>query len=505
VRRWTLLLAGAALWLFLAAIPALADGGPHKFAANNGTSTLTADGCAGCHRAHTAQGPLLLAASDEEALCLTCHGTAGTGATVNVEDGVQYSVANNGTYGGDSGPIAGALRGGGFVNARISSSTNITRLPAPRDKERGIPGTQLATTFSSEVKVLGTGSGVTSAHLLVGAAGITETGVAWGNGTANSGVGQKVTLGCASCHNPHGNGAYRILVPIPSPPEATAGTFVDAGQAIYVNEVRPDPTTGTAAQKTRNYTVQWGATLEDVIGATAYNGVTPSDTLGDYWRINQPYNVVPQWTGVVADAITNPADLYSGDMPEFIPPVGAITTSNPRTAAQLGLTGAASVAAGQSARWRQQMTAWCSTCHTRYNTQQAAAGSLSTTSPFPDTRVTTTNPADNTSEYLPGGFGNGRPYVSPAGSFDTDSGDAIYKYRHGTQNRQCTICHVAHGSNAKMPEQYSGAYPYPDATGGTAAITSGSSRLLKVDNRGTCQQCHDPTGTITWNSAPIIH
>ena len=31
---------------------------------------------------------------------------------------------------------------------------------------------------------------------------------------------------------------------------------------------------------------------------------------------------------------------------------------------------------------------------------------------------------------------------------------------------------------------------------GGAAAPVGDSRLLKVDNRGTCQLCHDPTGTI---------
>jgi hypothetical protein len=154
------------------------------------------------------------------------------------------------------------------------------------------------------------------------------------------------------------------------------------------------------------------------------------------------------------------------------------------------------VAPGQSTRWRQQITAWCSTCHSRYNTQQPGAGS---------TAVTTTNPADNTSTNLPGGVLGG-PFAN-GGSYNTDSGDAIYKFRHGTQNRQCTMCHVAHGSDAVMDtdptttgaQGFAGNYPYPDST------PSASSRLLKVNNRGTCQQCHDPTGTITWNSAPITH
>jgi hypothetical protein len=72
----------------------------------------------------------------------------------------------------------------------------------------------------------------------------------------------------------------------------------------------------------------------------------------------------------------------------------------------------------------------------------------------------------------------------------TSSGDAIYNYRHTTsRNRACTTCHVAHGSNSTMTGE-AATVPYPD---GTSAV---SSRLLKVDSRGTCQLCHDPTMTI---------
>ena len=97
MRRFSLLLAGGALWLFLTAVPALADGGPHLTSVNSGTSTLTADSCAGCHRAHTAQSEFLLAEASEELLCLSCHGNAGTLATVNVEIGIQYVPAGDGT------------------------------------------------------------------------------------------------------------------------------------------------------------------------------------------------------------------------------------------------------------------------------------------------------------------------------------------------------------------------------------------------------------------------
>ena len=171
MKKLALLIAAGALWLFLAAVPALADGGPHVAAVNSGAgvgSTLTADSCAGCHRAHTAQGPLLLAAPDEEALCLSCHGAAGTGASTDVESGVQYTLASRN---GATGTVLGALRGGGFVNARIDSA-NPFRLTYARSATE--------TSQRTKVSVLATGKPVTSSHLAL-ASGVVATGIAWGN------------------------------------------------------------------------------------------------------------------------------------------------------------------------------------------------------------------------------------------------------------------------------------------------------------------------------------
>ena len=105
--------------------------------------------------------------------------------------------------------------------------------------------------------------------------------------------------------------------------------------------------------------------------------------------------------------------------------------------------------------FRGQITAWCSSCHTRHDAVTGAT---------------------------------------------TDTGDDIYRYRHDIGSNECTQCHVAHGSNAVMPGTFSAVAPYPDAAGGAAPITSPSSRLLKIANRGTCQGCHDPTHTIPANN-----
>jgi hypothetical protein len=83
-------------------------------------------------------------------------------------------------------------------------------------------------------------------------------------------------------------------------------------------------------------------------------------------------------------------------------------------------------------------------------------------------------------------------YLSPNGA--TDSGDAMYGFRHmsngtvsaggSTTMPNCITCHVAHGSNAAMTG-YAGTVSNPDGS------ANSGSRLLRVDNRGVCQMCHN--------------
>lgn len=393
MRRLALLAVGGAVWLFLAAIPVFADGGPHVAQINSGVGGISADSCAGCHRAHTAQGELLLQAPSEEALCLTCHGATGTGATTDVESGVQYTLAAAGQVRG--GTILGALRGGGFVDARIASDSAARLAYQSGSSVRELP----------KVPVAASGEAVTSAHLdLDGAGGVATSGVVWGNGpiSATANPGGSGTISCGTCHNPHGNGKYRILNPIPTVSEPNG--FIVAPTGVDVTD-GPAP----AAGDTRNYTV---IQLRDNVGTATVSQVVAGGftaTQGDYMRRRVPWNASTTGT-------------YSADAPN-----------------------------GQAATFTIQMAQWCSQCHTRY--------------------------------------------LTGSGSYETDSGDAIFKYRHPTDStsRNCITCHVAHGSNAQMTGVFSANQTNP---GGTAARV-GDSRLLKIDNRGTCQACHDPTGTIT--------
>lgn len=116
-----------------------------------------------------------------------------------------------------------------------------------------------------------------------------------------------------------------------------------------------------------------------------------------------------------------------------------------------------------------KLSQWCSQCHTRYDTA------------------------------LVNGPGH------------TDSGDAVYGFRHKTNREDtfdcwschqtyhsppdsphtvypgCITCHVAHGTGARQGV-YGGEVEWPDGT----TVPNGNERsaLLRLDGRGVCMQCH---------------
>lgn len=439
VRKLALLFAGGALWLFVAALPVFADGGPHQMAVNNGTGTpgLTADTCAGCHRAHTATAEGLLN-NDLPDLCLDCHN--GTKATTDVVHGVQYDPSSA------SGAILGALRGGGFSYALIDSAN-----PARLSYQSGSNVRNIG-----HIQPLATGQAVTSTHA--------GTGTVWGNGAVNSGAGATVDLECANCHNPHGNGQYRILQTAPSL-TATAGKYtVTNSKGVQVQD--------TAYTGLRNYTIR------PTTGASGLAADVVPGTNGDYWRYKWDPTGTTAWTtsSLTADPMqagwTSQTAWYttsSGVRVAFRYPVNVSEIAQYNTDltnAGLGvdpITGATlplPIAQSSLSNKGGLMTAWCVQCHTRYD-------GVST--------VTGTSPNQSLS----------------ASSLTANSADTLFSYKHGTTRIGCEQCHVQHGSNAQMTGSNSGAYEDP------SGVASNDSRLLKVNNRGTCQLCHDPTGTVT--------
>ena len=380
MKKFLFLGIGSALMFTMGGVgPAAADAGPHgstQVAAGDTTLVSIAGGgrCASCHRAHTAKAEYLLKDS-QPALCYTCHG--GSAASLDVIDGVNNDDSL-------------ALRGGGFEFALINGATatkTMGPVPVP-DPITGITPRQAhsATAPAGTVPAV-----VTSRHQIDG----TTSGTMWGNGAVSAAVNPGkagVTLECGSCHDPHGNGNYRILKPIPN----------DSGAAVAVNI--PD-------------------------------AITKVYTTNDYWLVGDPN--VPLVKGGTAPAVGTP-DGYVANV-----------------------------------------AAWCTTCHTRY---LAPSGSYKT------------------------------PLTDAAGVVD-----ATFTYRHRSESGKanspnCIQCHVSHGTSATMTSKAAlvtapdGLVPTAKGAGATVGIgpdggpyvptlvggtAVGTSRLLRVDNRGTCVMCHN--------------
>lgn len=195
---------GCAVALWAGALPAAADNGPHVKGAG-----IVADTCAGCHRVHTAQAPGLLK-QPQTALCYTCHGASASGASTDVESGVGYADAKRtGT--------PGALRGGGFEYALIDSGS-------PEGPSAG-----------GKVPALASGEAVTSTHSVD-----SSEQTAWGYGpvSAEADYGKTISLRCGNCHDPHGNGNYRVLRTTPKdlveyPENGPEVAIADAAEKVY--------------------------------------------------------------------------------------------------------------------------------------------------------------------------------------------------------------------------------------------------------------------------------
>ena len=239
-----------------------ANAGPH------GGYTATTDACAGCHRAHTATGPQLLVESSTYALCMSCHGTAGTGADTNVEDGFFLSSRSPSTDGTANTTDNAPLLGGGFTNYG--------------------------------------GFATTSNHDVSGT--ITD---AWGNGGTRgvaTALAASETLDCASCHDPHGSNNYRIIKETING-NPVAGAQVDEGAAKdYDDEDCPATMSNVCAACHTAYHVTTAGSGSD--GAMVATG-------GYTHRVDMPYtygsNVNPEtpgWGGYTLPL----ADSGTGDL-----------------------------------------------------------------------------------------------------------------------------------------------------------------------------------------------
>lgn len=187
-----------ALALVVFAGIALADNGPH-----DASALSNADMCAACHRTHTAQAPnLLTAGPNQDDFCFSCHD--GSGAYTDVLNG---ELEAGSTFGVGDDLDGNPLRGGGFVFAMMDP-----------DRDGIVSSGTVTSTHNADGQTVGT---------------------IWGSGTVSAAadVGKAHSLECGDCHNPHGNGNYRILRGNPDGMEQegirTAVQVADPGTTTY--------------------------------------------------------------------------------------------------------------------------------------------------------------------------------------------------------------------------------------------------------------------------------
>ena len=453
-RRLGVVGAGAVLLFAMSPAVAHADNGPHVKGAS-----LTTDGCAGCHRAHTAPNAMLLK-TPETALCYTCH--AGTGATTNVKDGVLLANTTGGAR-------TGSLRGGGFTNSEVGTASWATR-----------------PTGTPIINPLGATAATTSSHTVDGV----TTGTIWGNGaisSTNNYGATGVAMRCGTCHDPHGNGNYRILRPVPgSDVNGYSNTsYSISGISVFVPTVSGTNTGNRVAEITLSAAHNIITGNKVTIAGSSITSL--NTTLAVVWvpvTLSDPANhesakVPPTKIWVSTSEADGTTGTATGTVVRADPTIpdstGAKTystadywsvddadTTAVKTATQWysSRTGVTTTGATQTA-FIQNVSAWCSTCHTRY----AAQG----------------------------------------GSYDVNSGDSVFTYRHtGVQYylssatskvRNCIQCHVAHGSSVAMTSggPADGATGHAGENPGQAAGATNAhpGKLLRADNRATCQFCHN--------------
>ena len=489
MKRLASLFVGSAVILtfgMMGAAPAFADNGPHVSTSGN----MAVDRCAGCHRAHTATSAYLLT-QDETTLCQSCHGSGGTGASSDVMDGVGYAISGVNTRGAS----IGALRGGGFNFALIGSGSAV---------------------LASKTVPVGTSQASTSQHQ------IGVAGTAWGGGALNSGNGTAVTLECTSCHDPHGNGNYRILRPVPT--DGTAMTFPTPAAITSATQ-----TSATVSGTNTTYTydvVTAAANTFKVTQPVTFYGTTGGDALiaGTITVVNDATHFTVSIRNVGFASATGGSVGYADPSGIAAQTAFDATTATFKTWNLHGLTiGQTVVLSGFTpAGYNGIFTVSgvpSTTTFTIANTTNAAVTVLGKISGIPDAKgtkvYTTTNywaqdDHNYTGAYVASGtaptafIANISQWcttchtrlLAGSSSYKTASGDAKFMYMHRSNNGKegspnCIQCHVAHGSNASMAGDGSTSYSSAVQTEFGLTKVVPDSFLLRVDNRGTCQFCHN--------------
>jgi len=466
-----------ALVLSLAfATSAFANFGPH-----GGYATDT-DSCAACHRAHSSFSPINIDTNKTQALiaasggtlssadmpnallvgnaqtiqefCDACHGDLAPGASTNVQSG-RFDAGPSGA----TGELLGATRTGSAIDAG-DTANQVVQYVTQSIFNAPLNGGGFGSIVAGRAnQILDTAdwtdsSGVTRTYKAVTSAHTMEqTGILWGGGNA---VSNMAGFTCTGCHDPHGSSNYRIL---------RDGVNGASNTGSYVGGV-PQPAVMSVET---NYP----------------NGTGGTDT---GWLLHTP--------GAGQMALYEP-NYTSG--------------SSQIMAATLGGNGS--------------LSSWCAGCHTQYNVNSSSYDYGVANEGAVGSQTRHRHPVD-----IPLTAGDAVLQINAQDSGTIDPriplevNPLLAPARNGL-NVGCLTCHFAHGStalmsgwsNAHLESKVVGLntiwFPVRDNTMGVSpdkvadpmnaanapysdAFTSqpvlaGTSALLRADNRGVCERCHE--------------
>lgn len=301
---------------------------------------------------------------------------------------------------------------------------------------------------------VGYGKAVTSTHIID-----SSIGTAWGGGT--TGPGTSMTLDCSSCHAVHGSSNYRLLG------DVVNGHVVGGYGGNPRTDIDPPPTPHVLSNEV-------GFPLEGFRLHTAYDGVSRSPGGRVYPRY------LPNYTTA---RYARPFDS-NGD--------GSADSDT-------GISG------------------WCTACHEQYSSPSSpydAGDGGGTVMRFRHpVNIPLSNWYEGEDPTRPIGdraliidqtawqrsFVNPPPFVDIPVEHDpsVESGPLAEGAQVSDESDYigCLTCHRAHGTSARMSGYANASDPFkprPDNNpNGRGVPPSNDSSLLRADNRGVCERCHN--------------
>ena len=456
---------------------AFANFGPHGGYVND------TDSCAGCHRAHTsfstvgwtdiqsqphASALLVGDAQTMTEFCNACHGDLAPGASTNVASGIfdsGPSAAALTSTGGSQGPATGALgttvgavdntsvvttyRTASVFNAPLNGG-GFNRMPDPYAWQN--PG---GATIAYKAS--------TSAHKM------DVSGPLWGAGNAMSDSGSSLSnMTCTDCHDPHGTANYRLLKAQPNPGGPVVGGYQADG-------VTPNPFVFGNEQ---GYPIP-NSLADNPSGGIVYGAAPDGGWLKHQDGADQMAVYRPNYTDTTGTPILHTS-----------------TVANTKS-----------------------LSVWCSACHQQYNQPNANVGvNYSYNNYLPgmggaaQVGATSYHRHAVDQNMLAGTAGITQTLTEQVVSDNKwvplETAANIVPTKWQDDYIGCLTCHRAHGSSVEMTGfaaahlsvNAEGTYAPvrdnipgvdPDKGSYNGANNQGTSSLLRADNRGVCERCHN--------------